>query len=56
MTNDHGIRTAIARIERLSKEFLSQPNQDAYSDRIVEDIIDTAEKLKVLYDTNKPSN
>lgn len=52
MKNDKKIEALIKKINQETEEFLDLPNQCAYSDRIVESIIENAEKLKTAYDNN----
>lgn len=54
MINDMDIEHEVRAINALSMEFLNMPNQCAYSDAIVRKIIEHAEKLKKLDESNKP--
>ena len=52
MKNDKKIESLIKKIKQETEEFLNLPNQCAYSDRIVENIIKYADELKTAYDNN----
>lgn len=57
MVNDSEIKNTISKIEVCCRIFMTEVsafNPDASTDRIVENIIDLSDKLKTLYDTNKP--
>ena len=54
MRNDKKIEESVKRILSLAQEFVSMPNQCAYTDSILDNIIKEAAKLEELHDTNKP--
>lgn len=54
MINDKKIDESVDRIMALCKEFKSMPNQCAYTDSILSDIVREAEKLKQLDESNEP--
>lgn len=56
MKNDRKIKSEIQAIFSLAQEFLGEPNPTAYSDRIVEQIIEHSDKLKKLSDEQFSNN
>lgn len=57
MKNDKEIRSTIMKIKESADEFVEYTktlNQCAYTDAMVLNIIDLAEKLKTAYDSNIP--
>lgn len=57
MKNDKEIRSTVMKIKESANEFVEYTetlNQCAYTDAMVLNIIDLAEKLKTAYDSNIP--
>lgn len=57
MKNDKEIRSTVIKIKESADEFVEYTetlNQCAYTDAMVLNIIDLAEKLKTAYDSNIP--
>lgn len=54
MKNDRKIKESVKRISELSREYLSMPNPCAYTDSILDKILQHAEKLRELHETNQP--
>lgn len=54
MKNDRAIKEAVSAIERRCRQYISivtETNECAYSDRVLEAIIDEAERLKTLHES-----
>lgn len=54
MKNDRKITGEVKAIENLAEEYLRCPNPCAYTDSILDKIIERAERLKSLHDSNAP--
>lgn len=54
MKNDEEIKRKVQDIRKYADEWLQMPNACAYSDSILDLIIDRAERIKALHESNAP--
>lgn len=54
MKNDAEIKRKVEDIRKYADEYLRMPNACAYSDSILDLIVDRAERIKALHESNAP--